>query len=190
MQNEDHALLPCPFCGEPPEVSGGDHNNPWVVECVNPDCPVLCAVDGADTKKQAITAWNTRAALSATPTPEALVEAVVDAIICARRKYQVAANAKRAEAGLWPSYESPTDDVLARAVLALPSIAGSLQKTQIAPALVEEAIGALEPFVQGYSHTSVFLKSRQKMHPAGQDLYAEDVERARATLAKLKEGRA
>lgn len=56
--------LPCPFCGSKPEVGGGDYNYPWVVECINPDCPVLCAMDGADRKAQAIAAWNTRAALS------------------------------------------------------------------------------------------------------------------------------
>lgn len=41
---------------------------------------------------------------------------------------------------------------------------------------------ALEPFVQGYSHTEVFLRSRERMHPDGQHLYREDVERARAAL--------
>lgn len=49
---------------------------------------------------------------------------------------------------------------------------------------VERLKTALEPFVSGYSHTSVFLSSRQKMHPAGQDLYRDDVERA---IAALKE---
>jgi hypothetical protein len=48
----------------------------------------------------------------------------------------------------------------------------------------EALVEALEPFVTGYSHTSVFLRSRQKMHPAGQDLYRDDVERA---IAALKE---
>lgn len=43
---------------------------------------------------------------------------------------------------------------------------------------------ALTPFVEGAAHTQVFLRTREKMHPAGQDLYAEDVDRARAALAK------
>ena len=41
---------------------------------------------------------------------------------------------------------------------------------------------ALLPFVQGYSHTAVFLSSREKMHSCGRDLYAQDVERARQAL--------
>jgi len=48
--------------------------------------------------------------------------------------------------------------------------------------VVAKMAEALEPFVSGYSHTSVFLRSREKMHPAGQDLYEEDVERARQAL--------
>lgn len=41
---------------------------------------------------------------------------------------------------------------------------------------------ALVPFVEGYTHTNVFLRTREKMHPAGQDLYHEDVERARQAM--------
>lgn len=41
---------------------------------------------------------------------------------------------------------------------------------------------ALEPFVEGAAHTQVFLRSREKMHPAGQELYQQDVDRARAAL--------
>lgn len=43
---------------------------------------------------------------------------------------------------------------------------------------------ALEPFVEGYSHTAVFLRTREKMHSAGLDLYREDVERARRALGR------
>lgn len=41
---------------------------------------------------------------------------------------------------------------------------------------------ALDRFVQGYSHTEVFLRSRERMHPDGLRLYRDDVERARAAL--------
>lgn len=51
--------------------------------------------------------------------------------------------------------------------------------TDHAAALAE----ALEPFVSGATHTTVFLTSREKMHPAGRDLYADDVFRASLTLA-------
>ena len=53
-------------------------------------------------------------------------------------------------------------------------------------AKLEAAEEALEPFVEGAAHTSVFLRSREKMHPAGQDLYAEDVQRAAATLTQIR----
>lgn len=52
--------------------------------------------------------------------------------------------------------------------------------------LLEEAERALEPFVSGAEHTMIFLRTREKMHPAGQGLYREDVERARATLSKIQ----
>ena len=51
---------------------------------------------------------------------------------------------------------------------------------------IEALATALEPFVTGYSHTSVFLSSREKMHSAGQDLYREEVESARAALAAYR----
>ena len=41
---------------------------------------------------------------------------------------------------------------------------------------------ALEPFVSGAGHTMTFLRTREKMHSAGQELYMEDVRRARAVL--------
>lgn len=43
---------------------------------------------------------------------------------------------------------------------------------------------ALEPFVLCYEHTAIFLRSKEKMHPDGQDLYRKDVERARAALGE------
>ena len=48
------------------------------------------------------------------------------------------------------------------------------------------AVEALRPFVDGAAHTMVFLKSREKMHRCGQDLYQEEVDRARDTLAQLE----
>lgn len=48
-----------------------------------------------------------------------------------------------------------------------------------------EAREALEPFVSGYEHTSIFLRSREKMHETGRSLYAEDVQRARGVVAKI-----
>lgn len=48
---------------------------------------------------------------------------------------------------------------------------------------VERLREALRPFVEGATHTMVFLTSREKMHSCGVDLYREDVERARAALS-------
>ncbi len=58
-----------------------------------------------------------------------------------------------------------------------------------AKADAERLAEALKLFVEGASHTQVFLRSREKMHPAGQDLYTEDVERARAALAAWEKSR-
>lgn len=43
---------------------------------------------------------------------------------------------------------------------------------------------ALKPFVEGHAHTTFFLSRKEAMHFAGRQLYAEDVERARAVLNK------
>lgn len=48
---------------------------------------------------------------------------------------------------------------------------------------VERLREALRAFVDGATHTMVFLTSREKMHSCGVDLYREDVERARAALS-------
>ncbi len=62
--NIGQKLRECPFCGQQPTLEdGGDL--PWVIGCRNPDCLVLCDMDGADTKAEAIAAWNQRS----TPTP-------------------------------------------------------------------------------------------------------------------------
>ena len=69
-------------------------------------------------------------------------------------------------------------------------LAGAMAPVTVAGALVlqhaEALAEALEPFVTGYSHTSVFLSSREKMHSAGRDLYREEVESARAALAAYR----
>lgn len=57
-------LQPCPFCGGKPTIEEGANDLPWVVGCRNSDCLVLCDVDGADTNREAVAAWNTRAALT------------------------------------------------------------------------------------------------------------------------------
>jgi hypothetical protein len=51
-------------------------------------------------------------------------------------------------------------------------------------AAAPELLEALEPFVSGAGHTMTFLRTREKMHATGQELYLEDVRRARAAIAK------
>ena len=46
---------------------------------------------------------------------------------------------------------------------------------------------ALEPFVTGAAHTRIFLQSRERMHPAGQDLYDADVATARQALTEWRD---
>lgn len=43
---------------------------------------------------------------------------------------------------------------------------------------------ALRPFVVGARHTRLFLTSRERMHPAGVDLYDEAVAAGRSALGK------
>lgn len=51
-------LLPCPFCGEPPEI---DKTGQWHrVECVNQKCSIAPNSLSARSRKQAIDEWNTR----------------------------------------------------------------------------------------------------------------------------------
>ena len=73
-------LKPCPFCGVTPELEdGGDR--PWVIGCRNPDCLVLCDMDGADTKAETRKAWNTR------PTPPTAPASVVEKVALAMANY-------------------------------------------------------------------------------------------------------
>ena len=51
-------LKPCPFCGCEPHFY---ENDGWIyIECGNVDCVTICETRGAETKGEAIKAWNTR----------------------------------------------------------------------------------------------------------------------------------
>lgn len=55
--------------------------------------------------------------------------------------------------------------------------------------LLGDCLDLLKRVSQGASHTKVFLSSREKMHPAGIDLFDEEMSEARAILScagKLK----
>ncbi len=72
-------LLPCPFCGGPAAVKAYGRRN-WVASCkADPDdatCPATIDV-GADTRADAIAAWNTRAPVAGqAELARALTEAV------------------------------------------------------------------------------------------------------------------
>ena len=58
MTNE---IKPCPFCGDEAHIEDGRNDRPWLVECPNRDCHVQPFMDHADTRSQAVKAWNTRA---------------------------------------------------------------------------------------------------------------------------------
>jgi hypothetical protein len=59
-------LLPCPFCGEVPELLPGLHRG-FSVECENPACVINPETRRAcDTAEIAVAEWNTRP----TPTPQ------------------------------------------------------------------------------------------------------------------------
>ncbi len=55
-------LKPCPFCGAKAEIEDGRNGRPWVVECPNRDCPAQPFMDHADSRLEAIAAWNKRTA--------------------------------------------------------------------------------------------------------------------------------
>ena len=54
---ETIALKPCPFCGDAPQVSGGNHIRESVVFCANTECRAIASVQDMD----AVRIWNTRA---------------------------------------------------------------------------------------------------------------------------------
>lgn len=61
----DKELLPCPFCGHPPEVyddtKPGMNKGCYWVTCVNSECAVEAFTENDHwCKKDAINAWNTR----------------------------------------------------------------------------------------------------------------------------------
>ncbi len=66
-------LKPCPFCGSPAEMENGRNDRPWVVECPNRDCHAQPFMDHADSRFEAIAAWNTR-----TPSEPAATDERVD----------------------------------------------------------------------------------------------------------------
>ena len=60
-------LLPCPFCGTPPEIDLPDEtpggNRYYTVACYGEACPMQPETAGKPTADEAAAAWNTR------PTP-------------------------------------------------------------------------------------------------------------------------
>lgn len=60
-KREPAELLPCPFCGDAPEVEPwhGGGPNKHMVGCVNDNCSAQPDVAGA-TRAKAIAAWNRR----------------------------------------------------------------------------------------------------------------------------------
>lgn len=54
-----HSPLPCPFCGQVPEVLPLLHHGHYI-ECENVACPTKPETRGFDTPEQATEAWNTR----------------------------------------------------------------------------------------------------------------------------------
>lgn len=55
-------LLPCPFCGSLPEISGRMRagNELCVIQCGNKKCPAMVARTYLDTFQNAAASWNTR----------------------------------------------------------------------------------------------------------------------------------
>lgn len=64
-------LLPCPFCGEAPELTQWDDRDRAQVGCDNEECGVCVFTDddARPTQGQAIAAWNTRAPAPPPATP-------------------------------------------------------------------------------------------------------------------------
>lgn len=68
-------LKPCPFCGvEASEFKDRGHSTAYNVGCFNGDCTIEPNT-WADTKAEAIAAWNTRADLSQSAIAAALMRA-------------------------------------------------------------------------------------------------------------------
>jgi hypothetical protein len=60
----DEKLLPCPWCTVPPEVTKAAGYG-FRVECVNETCRVAPCLNVTRGRQNAISAWNTRAPLTA-----------------------------------------------------------------------------------------------------------------------------
>jgi len=59
MSKKDLDLLPCPFCGSNPVVSGGLGEENMIIACHNEDCGMACAEYG--TIDEMVERWNRRA---------------------------------------------------------------------------------------------------------------------------------
>lgn len=58
--------LPCPFCGSNPSIENGRNDRPWIIECINDDCPAQPVIDDGDTRFGVIAKWNTRNPIDST----------------------------------------------------------------------------------------------------------------------------
>ena len=81
-------------------------------------------------------------------------------------------------------YDGVADPELAKAAAAIITLEAELAAMK---ARGDRLAEALEPFVTGAAHTRIFLQSRERMHPAGQDLYDADVATARQALTEWRD---
>ena len=58
-------LLPCPFCGAPPEAETGYNGHGHTVSCINDECPLwLVETATYHTPELAAERWNSRPVLA------------------------------------------------------------------------------------------------------------------------------
>jgi hypothetical protein len=57
---DDATPMPCPFCGEAPDIGAGGERAHWNIECLNGGCPVNPHLEEYS-KILAVKLWNTRA---------------------------------------------------------------------------------------------------------------------------------
>jgi hypothetical protein len=58
-QANEQEALPCPFCGELPDVNA-QTNAGFYVDCPNPDCTVTVQTSSWNTEEDALAKWNKR----------------------------------------------------------------------------------------------------------------------------------